>query len=92
MLLDICSSSDICKNNIFLCAFIGISPILQARFAHLCTVMSRMHHRREGYPFGTLVDFAPDSMGRKLLLYCQNKFFRTHLFGFLTIKFRKIRI
>ncbi|KAL6312506.1 hypothetical protein AAG906_001831 [Vitis piasezkii] len=35
----------------------------QARFAHLCTVMSRMHHRREGYPFGSLVDFAPDSMG-----------------------------
>ncbi|MBA0613095.1 hypothetical protein Godav_013605, partial [Gossypium davidsonii] len=38
----------------------------QARFAHLCTVMSRMHHRREGYPFGSLVDFAPDSMGRNL--------------------------
>ncbi|KAL9316522.1 hypothetical protein ACSQ67_017523 [Phaseolus vulgaris] len=35
----------------------------QARFAHLCTVMSRMHHRREGYPFGSLVDFAPDSTG-----------------------------
>lgn len=27
--------------------------------------MSRMHHRREGYPFGSLVDFAPDPMGRK---------------------------
>lgn len=38
---------------------------LKARFAHLCTVMSRMHHRREGYPFGSLVDFAPDPMGRK---------------------------
>jgi hypothetical protein len=37
----------------------------QARFAHLCTVMSKMHHRREGYPFGSLVDFAPDPMGRK---------------------------
>ena len=31
--------------------------------------MSRMHHRREGYPFGSLVDFAPDSMGRKWLVY-----------------------
>lgn len=30
--------------------------------------MSRMHHRREGYPFGSLVDFAPDSMGRKLII------------------------
>jgi hypothetical protein len=39
----------------------------QARFAHLCTVMSKMHHRREGYPFGSLVDFAPDRMGRKSL-------------------------
>jgi len=37
----------------------------KARFAHLCTVMSKMHHRREGYPFGSLVDFAPDPMGRK---------------------------
>ncbi|KAF8044549.1 hypothetical protein N665_8058s0001, partial [Sinapis alba] len=36
----------------------------QARFAHLCTVMSKMHHHREGYPFGSLVDFAPDHMGR----------------------------
>lgn len=43
----------------------------QARFAHLCTVMSQMHHRRAGYPFGSLVDFAPDSMGRKLpSVYC----------------------
>eukprot|EP00252_Welwitschia_mirabilis_P026305 TRINITY_DN8572_c0_g2_i4.p1 TRINITY_DN8572_c0_g2~~TRINITY_DN8572_c0_g2_i4.p1 ORF type:complete len:266 (-),score=37.08 TRINITY_DN8572_c0_g2_i4:782-1555(-) len=38
----------------------------QARFAHLCTVMSRMHQRRKGYPFGSLVDFAPDSMGDPL--------------------------
>ena len=29
--------------------------------------MSKMHHRREGYPFGSLVDFAPDRMGRKSL-------------------------
>ena len=42
----------------------------QARFAHLCTVMSGMHHRRAGYPFGSLVDFANDSMGRKELLDC----------------------
>ncbi|CAK9146088.1 unnamed protein product [Ilex paraguariensis] len=41
----------------------------QARFAHLCTVMSRMQHRREGYPFGTLVDFAPDSMGHPLFSF-----------------------
>ncbi|MQM18952.1 hypothetical protein Taro_051952 [Colocasia esculenta] len=38
----------------------------QARFAHLCTVMSRMHHRRDGYPFGSLVDFATDSMGHPI--------------------------
>ncbi|AQK68551.1 Pyridoxamine 5-phosphate oxidase family protein [Zea mays] len=38
----------------------------QARFAHLCTVMSRMHHRREGYPFGSLVDFAPDPFGHPI--------------------------
>lgn len=41
----------------------------QARFAHLCTVMSRMHHRREGYPFGSLVDFAPDSTGHPLFSF-----------------------
>ncbi|KAL9256241.1 hypothetical protein AKJ16_DCAP04589, partial [Drosera capensis] len=40
----------------------------QARFAHLCTVMARLHHRRQGYPFGSPVDFSPDSMvyGRSL--------------------------
>ncbi|KAJ1700237.1 hypothetical protein LUZ63_000016 [Rhynchospora breviuscula] len=38
----------------------------QARFAHLCTTMSKMHHRRAGYPFGSLVDFAPDSMGHPI--------------------------
>ncbi|KAK8551087.1 hypothetical protein V6N13_119577 [Hibiscus sabdariffa] len=41
----------------------------QARFAHLCTVMSRMHHRREGYPFGSLVDFAPDTMGHPIFSF-----------------------
>ncbi|EOA37919.1 hypothetical protein CARUB_v10009387mg [Capsella rubella] len=41
----------------------------QARFAHLCTVMSKMHHRREGYPFGSLVDFAPDSMGHPIFSF-----------------------
>ena len=35
----------------------------QAHFAHLCTVMSGMHHRRSGYPFGTLVEFASDGAG-----------------------------
>uniref|UniRef100_A0A803M9S5 CREG-like beta-barrel domain-containing protein n=1 Tax=Chenopodium quinoa TaxID=63459 RepID=A0A803M9S5_CHEQI len=41
----------------------------QARFAHLCTVMSRMHHRRQGYPFGSLVDFAPDAMGHPIFSF-----------------------
>lgn len=41
----------------------------QARFGDLCTVMSRMHHRREGYPFGSLVDFAPDSMGHPIFSF-----------------------
>ncbi|XP_021908479.1 uncharacterized protein LOC110822633 isoform X1 [Carica papaya] len=41
----------------------------QARFAHLCTVMSRMHHRRQGYPFGSLVDFAPDSTGHPIFSF-----------------------
>jgi putative heme iron utilization protein len=35
----------------------------QAQLAHLCTVMSNMHHRRAGYPFGTIVDFASDGAG-----------------------------
>ncbi|XP_068643466.1 uncharacterized protein [Aristolochia californica] len=41
----------------------------QARFAHLSTVMSRMHHRRMGYPFGSIVDFAPDSMGHPIFSF-----------------------
>ncbi|PWA51830.1 FMN-binding split barrel [Artemisia annua] len=41
----------------------------QARFAHLCTVMSRMHHRREGYPFGSLVDFATDEIGHPIFSF-----------------------
>ncbi|KAL8136948.1 hypothetical protein V2J09_002949 [Rumex salicifolius] len=41
----------------------------QARFAHLCTIMSRMHHRREGFPFGSLVDFAPDPMGHPIFSF-----------------------
>ncbi|KAF5830618.1 hypothetical protein DUNSADRAFT_14265 [Dunaliella salina] len=35
-----------------------------ARYGHLCTMMSGMHHRRAGYPFGTLVDFAVDGEGK----------------------------
>lgn len=35
----------------------------QAKVAHLCTLMSQMHHRRAGFPFGTLVDFASDGSG-----------------------------
>ncbi|KAM7258196.1 hypothetical protein ACFE04_013937 [Oxalis oulophora] len=45
----------------------------QVRFAHLCTTMSRMHHRREGYPFGSLVDFATDQMGRDSLGVSPNR-------------------
>ncbi|CAN6452739.1 unnamed protein product [Victoria cruziana] len=41
----------------------------QARFAHLCTLMSRMHHQREGYPFGSLVDFASDSTGHPIFSF-----------------------
>ncbi|XP_044486254.1 uncharacterized protein LOC123211532 [Mangifera indica] len=41
----------------------------QARVAYLCTVMSQMHHRQEGYPFGSLVDFAPDSSGHPIFSF-----------------------
>jgi hypothetical protein len=34
-----------------------------AQYAHLCTNMTCMHHRRAGYPFGMLVDFAADGAG-----------------------------
>jgi Pyridoxamine 5'-phosphate oxidase len=34
-----------------------------AQYAHLCTNMSHMHHRRAGYPFGMLIDFAVDGAG-----------------------------
>jgi len=37
-----------------------------ARFGHLCTMMSGMHHRRAGYPFGTLIDFAADGSGHPI--------------------------
>lgn len=37
-----------------------------ARFGHLCTMMSGMHHRRAGYPFGTLIDFAVDGAGHPI--------------------------
>ena len=40
-----------------------MAQVEQAQFAYLCTVMSRMHHRRAGYPFGTVVDFAADGAG-----------------------------
>lgn len=45
------------------------SHMFKARFAHLSTVMSRMHQRSEGYPFGSLVDFAPDPLGRKFPIH-----------------------
>lgn len=38
----------------------------QARFAHLSSIMSRMHHRRKGYPYCSLVDFAPDAYGHPI--------------------------
>ncbi|XP_010544169.1 PREDICTED: uncharacterized protein LOC104816868 [Tarenaya hassleriana] len=41
----------------------------QARFAQLCTLMSKIHHHREGYPFGSLVDFVPDPMGHPIFLF-----------------------
>ncbi|CAH2050567.1 unnamed protein product [Thlaspi arvense] len=41
----------------------------KARFAHLCTTMSQMHHRRGGYPFGSLIDFAPDSVGHPIFSF-----------------------
>ncbi|TYG88999.1 hypothetical protein ES288_A12G066000v1 [Gossypium darwinii] len=31
--------------------------------------MSRMDHRREGYPFGSLADFVPDSMGHPIFSF-----------------------
>lgn len=34
----------------------------------MSTVMSRMHQRSEGYPFGSLVDFVSDAMGRECLM------------------------
>ncbi|GAQ85575.1 Pyridoxamine 5'-phosphate oxidase family protein [Klebsormidium nitens] len=40
--------------------------VAQAKYAHLCTVMSRMHHRRRGYPFGSLVDFTTDEEGHPI--------------------------
>ncbi|XP_073004283.1 uncharacterized protein [Typha latifolia] len=41
----------------------------QARFGHLSTIMSRMHHHREGYPFGSLVDFAADPIGHPIFSF-----------------------
>ncbi|KAI4325197.1 hypothetical protein MLD38_030615 [Melastoma candidum] len=41
----------------------------QARFAHLCTVTCSMHHRRGGYPFGSLVDFVPDPTGHPIFSF-----------------------
>eukprot|EP00898_Chlorokybus_atmophyticus_P008865 jgi/Chlat1/8980/Chrsp94S08267 len=40
----------------------------RARYAHLCTIMSKMHHRRRGFPFGSLVDFTTDPYGHPLFL------------------------
>ncbi|KAG1678975.1 hypothetical protein FOA52_013038 [Chlamydomonas sp. UWO 241] len=34
---------------------------------HLCTKMNSMQHRRDGYPFATVVDFATDGAGMPIL-------------------------
>lgn len=55
----------ICFLDFLLSICLTLNSDIKARSAHLCTVMSRMHQRSKGYPFGSLVDFAPDAMGRK---------------------------
>ncbi|CAI5956176.1 unnamed protein product, partial [Closterium sp. NIES-65] len=40
----------------------------QAQYAQLCSIMSRSHHRRKGYPFGSLVDFTTDADGHPVFL------------------------
>ncbi|GAX81214.1 hypothetical protein CEUSTIGMA_g8646.t1 [Chlamydomonas eustigma] len=43
---------------------VGVRNLVEmARFGHLCSTMSGMHHRRAGYPFGTLIDLAADGAG-----------------------------
>ncbi|CAI5505097.1 unnamed protein product [Closterium sp. Naga37s-1] len=39
--------------------------VAQAQYAQLCSIMPRSHHRRKGYPFGSLVDFTTDAGGRE---------------------------
>ncbi|XP_057830470.1 uncharacterized protein LOC131041412 isoform X2 [Cryptomeria japonica] len=41
----------------------------QAHYGHLCTIMSEMHHRRRGYPFGSLIDFVPDDHGHPIFCF-----------------------
>lgn len=38
-----------------------------AKFGHLCSMMSPMQHRRDGYPFGTVIDIAADGAGVPIL-------------------------
>ena len=38
----------------------------RARYLQLCTIMSRMHHRRAGYPVTSLTDFVVDEQGRPI--------------------------
>ncbi|CAO2211531.1 unnamed protein product [Urochloa humidicola] len=40
----------------------------QARFAHLCSVMSGMHHRRTGYPFDPIFSLSPLAIHTRNLL------------------------
>ena len=39
----------------------------QATYGHLCTLTSRMHHRRRGYPYGASVEFAVDAAGSPII-------------------------
>jgi hypothetical protein len=46
---------------------VGVRNLVEiAQFGHLCTTMGGMHHRRAGYPFGTLIDFAADGAGNPI--------------------------
>ena len=52
-----------CTDYAFSCLTLHAVQVELAQYAHLCTIMSNMHHRRAGYPFGTIVDFASDGAG-----------------------------
>ena len=39
----------------------------QARYGHLCTITSKMHHRRSGFPYGAVVELAVDASGAPII-------------------------